>query len=163
MTLPIATYLSTTFPDLAIEVQQEKGDHLALSFASDCWSQAVAEHTSRRGRVDVTAAGVRQAEIEAAIRQRIKRAVKREYPGRWKTVTVTNRAHHHKIELVDGGVVRAPATPPAQIAASKRWESGKRRIAARVSPALYARIAASRGSQTWEAWLARAVEAVSGS
>lgn len=50
--------------------------------------------------------------------------------------------------------------PTAIQRARRKWEEKHVRLSARVSPALYARIAASKGNDTWEEWLARAVDAI---
>ena len=70
-----------------------KGHHAVVRFSCAASIDAAAtQHTSRRGRVDLTRAAAAAREADGRIKAALKAAMRHAFPGRWKTIRAHNVA-----------------------------------------------------------------------
>ncbi len=72
-----------------------------INYSRDFWTQAKAEHTSRRGKVDTTVAQNTQRDFERRHGNKLKRIFKRFAPETKTKVIAHNTRHHGSMGVLE--------------------------------------------------------------
>lgn len=146
-----------------------KGHHAVIRFSCAASVDAATEqHTTRRGRIDLTKAAAAAREADGRIKAALKAAMRQAFPGRWKTIRAHNVAAAPWAFRVteDGHPVRGAAAErrsPALVAAQERYDKSRAAVQIRLLPAEREalRELCQRRGWTLREFVAAAVEALS--